>query len=150
MLGVKSVNLLNPVKINISRLKNSTNPFDRPLRCVSLSKTIVIMVTEIAKTATNPVLTPKIKKSNDAISPLLVALEIEERSIFSGEANLGTLRIALAKNKTKSEMETFFTLFCNLGNRTNIARPKIIPCSNPIANAPKTKMKENTGCKKIS
>lgn len=150
MLGVKSVNLLNPVKTNINTLKNNTKPFDRPLRWVSFSKTIVIMVTEIAKTATNPVLTPKIKKSKDAISPLLVALEIEEKSIFSGEANLGTLKIAFAKNKTKSEMETFFTLFCNLGNRIKIARPKIIPCSSPIANAPKTKIKENTGCKKIS
>ena len=86
-----------------------------------------MMVTEIARTARNPVFIPKIKKSKDAISPLLVACEIEEKSIFSGEANLGTLRIAFTKNNTKRETETFFTLFWSLGNLTRIALPKIMP-----------------------
>ena len=85
------------------------------------------MVTEIAKTAKKPVLIPNIRKSNDATSPLLVACEIEERSIFSGDANRGTLKIAFARNRIKREIETFLTLFCNLGNRIKIARPKIIP-----------------------
>ena len=86
-----------------------------------------MMVTEIAKTARNPVFIPKIRKSNEAISPLLVACEIEEKSIFSGDANRGTLRIAFAKNKTKRETDTFFTFFCNLGNLIKIALPKNIP-----------------------
>lgn len=85
------------------------------------------MVTEIARTAKKPVLIPKIRKINDATSPLLVAWEIEERSIFSGDANRGTLKIAFARNRTKREIETFFTLFCNRGNRIKMARPKIIP-----------------------
>ena len=86
-----------------------------------------MIVTEIAKTARNPVFIPKIRKSNEAISPLLVACEIEEKSIFSGDANLGTLRIAFAKNKTNRETETFFTLFCSLGNLIKIALPNIMP-----------------------
>jgi len=109
-----------------------------------------MIVTEIAKTAKNPVFIPKIRKSNDKISPLLVAWEMDEKSIFSGDANLGTLRIAFTKNKTKREMDTFFTLFCNLGNLTRIALPKMIPWSNPIANALNTVTKENTGCKNRS
>ena len=109
-----------------------------------------MIVTDIARTARNPVFIPKIRKSSDAISPLLVAWEIEEKSIFSGDANLGTLRMAFAKNKTNRETDTFFTLFCSLGNLTKIALPKIMPWSNPIANAPKTETKENRGCKNRS
>lgn len=111
----------------MSTLKNKTNPLEIPWRWVNLSRTIVIIVTDIAKTAKNPVFTPKIKKSKDTISPLLVALEMEERSIFSGEANRGMLRRAFARNNTKREIETFFTLFWSFGNLTSIARPRIIP-----------------------
>ncbi len=103
------------------------------------------MVTEIAKTAKNPVFTPKIRKITDANSPKLASGGIDEKSIFSGDANRGTLSNAFARNSTNKEMETFFTLFCNLGNRSRIARPKIIPCSNPIPKAQRIAIKEKTG-----
>jgi len=112
---------------------------------VIFSKTKVIIVTEIANTAKNPVLIPKIRKMMDATSPELVAWEIDEKSIFSGEANRGTLKRAFARNKTNREIETFFTLFCSLGNRTKIALPRIIPCNNPIPKAPKTAIREKIG-----
>jgi hypothetical protein len=104
-----------------------------------------MIVTEIANTAKNPVLIPKIRKIIDATSPELVAWEIDDKSIFSGDANRGTLNRAFARNKTNSEIETFLTLFCNLGNRIKIALPKIIPCNNPIAKAPKTAIREKIG-----
>jgi hypothetical protein len=103
------------------------------------------MVTEIANTAKNPVLIPKIRKIIDATSPLLVAWEIDEKSIFSGDANRGTLKSAFARNNTNSEIETFLTLFCNLGNHIKIALPKIIPCNNPIPKVPKTAIREKIG-----
>ena len=139
------MNLLNPVSNKIRTLKKRTNPFAIPLILVSLSKTRVITVTEIASTAKNPVLIPSIRKIIDATSPVLVAWEIDEKSIFSGDANLGTLKIAFARNTTNKEIETFLTLFCNLGNRTRIALPKIIPCNNPIPKAPKIAPTENIG-----
>ena len=139
------MNLLIPVNTKISRLKKKTKPLEIPLMLVSFNKTNVIMVTEIANTAKNPVLIPKIRKIIDATSPLLVAWEIDEKSIFSGDANRGTLKSAFARNNTNSEIETFLTLFCSLGNRTRIALPKIIPCNNPIPKAPKTAIREKIG-----
>ncbi len=112
---------------------------------VSFSKTKVMTVTDIANTAKNPVLIPRIRKIIDAASPVLVAWEIEEKSIFSGDAKRGTLKMAFAKNIINKEIETFFTLFCNLGKRTRMARPKIIPCTNPIAKAPEIAIREKGG-----
>jgi hypothetical protein len=109
-----------------------------------------MIVTEIASTAKNPVLIPKIRKMIDATSPELVAWEIDEKSIFSGDANLGTLKSAFARNNTNSETETFFTLFCSLGKRIRMALPKIIPCNNPIPKAPKTAIREKIGSWNIS
>ena len=105
MLGVRSVSLLKAVKESIKMLKKKTNPFVIPLMCVNFKITNVITVTEIAKIVRNPVFIPNIKKSNDAISPGLPA-EMFVRSIFSGDANRGTLRIALIKNKINNEIET--------------------------------------------
>ena len=85
------------------------------------------MVTEIARTARKPVFTPNIVKINDATSPGFVALKIFDITIFSGDANLGTLRIAFAKNKKNSEIENIFAWFCNLGNLIRIAFPRIKP-----------------------
>lgn len=103
------------------------------------------MVTEMANTAKKPVLIPSIRKIREAASPELVAWEIEDQSIFSGDANRGTLKMAFARNNMNNEMETFFTLFCNRGNLTRIALPKIIPCNNPIAEAPKIATREKIG-----
>lgn len=139
------MNLLNPVNNKISRLKKKTNHFEIPCMWVSFSKTKVMIVTDIANTAKNPVLIPSIRKIIDAASPVLVAWEIDEKSIFSGDAKRGTLKMAFARNIINKEIETFFTLFCNLGKRTRIARPKIIPCNNPIAKAPEIAIRENVG-----
>ncbi len=107
MLGVRSVSLLNAVKKSISMLKKKTNPFVIPLMCVNFKITNVITVTEIAKMVRNPVFIPNIKNSNDATSPGFPA-EMFARSIFSGDAKRGTLKIALIKNKTNKEIETVF------------------------------------------
>ena len=139
------MNLLIPVNTKIRMLKKKTNPFEIPEILVNFSKTNVMIVTEIAKTAKKPVLIPRIRKIIEATSPVLVAWEIDEKSIFSGDANRGTLKRAFARNKTNREIETFLTLFCNLGNRTRIALPKIIPCNNPIPKAPKTAIREKIG-----
>ena len=139
------MNLLIPVNNKIRMLKKKTNPFEIPEIFVSFSKTNVMIVTEIANTAKNPVLIPKIRKIIDAASPVLVAWERDEKSIFSGDAKRGTLKRAFARNKINNEIETFLTLFCSLGNLTRIALPKIIPCSNPIAKAPKTAIREKIG-----
>lgn len=112
---------------------------------VSFSKTKVMTVTDIANTAKNPVLIPSIRKIIDAASPVLVAWEIDEKSIFSGDAKRGTLKMAFTKNIINKEIETFFTLFCNLGKRTRIARPKIIPCTNPITKATEIAIREKVG-----
>jgi len=65
-------------------------------------------VKEIASTVRNPVFIPKIKKSVDANSPGLLADKFES-SIFSGDANRGTLKSAFAKNMTNRVMDTVFT-----------------------------------------
>ena len=143
-LGVRSVNLLIPVKINNSKLKKKTNNFMIPWRFVNFKITKVITVTEIAKTVRKPVFIPKIRNNTDANSAGLLADKLES-SIFSGDANRGTLRIAFAKNKTNKVMDTVFRWFCNRGNLTRIARPKIIPWNNPTPNAPITARIEKTG-----
>jgi hypothetical protein len=103
------------------------------------------MVTEIANTAKKPVFTPNIRKIIDATSVVLAAWESDEKSIFSGDAKRGTLKIALKRNNTNKETETFLTLFCSLGNLTNMALPKIIPCNNPIPKAAKIPIIEKIG-----
>lgn len=144
VLGVRSVNLLIPVKINSNELKKKTNNFTIPFRFVNFKITKVITVTEIANTVRNPVFIPKIRNNTDANSAGLPADKFESW-IFSGDANLGTLRIAFAKNKTKRVIDTVFRWFCNRGNLTSIARPKIIPWNNPIPSAPITARIEKTG-----
>ena len=144
VLGVRSVNRLIPVKINNKELKKKTNNFTTPLRFVNFKITKVITVTEIAKTVRNPVFIPKIRNNTDAISAGLPADRLESW-IFSGDANLGTLRIAFAKNKTNKVIDTVFRWFCSRGNLTRIARPKIIPWNNPTPNAPITARTEKIG-----
>ena len=139
------MNLLIPVNNKIRTLKEKTNHFDTPWRLVSFSRTNDMIVTEIANTAKNPVLIPSIRKIIDANSPVLVAWEIDEKSIFSGDANLGTLKIAFIRNNTNNEIETFLRLFWSLGNLTRIALPKIIPCNNPIPKALKIPISETIG-----
>jgi hypothetical protein len=58
--------------------------------------------------------------------------------------------MAFARNNTNKEIETFLTLFCSLGNLTKMARPKIIPCNNPIPKAIKIATIEKIGSWKIS
>ncbi|MCV0431551.1 hypothetical protein [Nitrosopumilus sp.] len=89
-------------------LKKKTKPLARPLRFVNFNNTKLITVTDNAKTVRKPVFMPKIRKSDDATSPGLLA-ERFARVIFSGDANLGTLRMALAKNKTNIETDTVLT-----------------------------------------
>lgn len=108
VLGVRSVNLLSAVSTSKSTLKKKTNPFVIPLMFVNFKRTNVITVTDIASIVRNPVFIPKIKKSRETISPELFAGKLE-RSIFSGEAKRGTLKIAFAKNKTNKEIDTVFT-----------------------------------------
>ena len=138
------MNRLIPVKINNRELKKKTNNFMIPLRLVNFKITNVITVTEIANTVRNPVFIPKIRNKIDASSAGLPADKLEN-SIFSGDANRGTLRMAFAKNKTNRVMETVFRWFCNRGNLTKIARPKIIPWNNPTPNAPITARIEKIG-----
>ncbi|MFB5633024.1 MAG: hypothetical protein ACE5Q9_06835 [Nitrosopumilus sp.] len=107
VLGVRSVNRLIPVKISNKELKKKTNSFTIPFRFVNFRMTKVITVTEIANTVRKPVFIPKIRNSIDANSAGLPADKLE-MSIFSGEANLGTLRIAFAKNKTNKVIDTVF------------------------------------------
>lgn len=83
---------------------------------MNFNKTKVITVTDSAKTVRKPVLTPKIKNTIDVISKEEFD-EIFVRSIFSGDANRGTLIIAFMRNKTNKEIETVFRWFCNRGNR---------------------------------
>ena len=143
------MNLLIPVKINNKELKKKTNNFTIPLRFVNFKITKVITVTEIANTVRKPVFIPKIRNNTEASSPGLPADKFAS-SIFSGDANLGTLRIAFAKNKTNRVIETVFRWFCNRGNLTRIARPKIMPWNNPTPNEPITARIENTGSWKTS
>ena len=138
------MNRLIPVKISNKELKKKTNSFTIPFRFVNFRMTKVITVTEIANTVRKPVFIPKIRNSIDANSAGLPADKLEI-SIFSGEANLGTLRIAFAKNKTNKVIDTVFRWFCNRGNLTRIARPRIIPWNNPTPNAPITARIEKTG-----
>ena len=108
MLGVRSVSLLRPVSSNIKALKKKTNAFAIPWMLVNFRRTKVITVTEMANTVRNPVFIPKIKNRSEATSPGLFADKLD-RSIFSGEAKRGTLRMAFAKNKMNREIDTVFT-----------------------------------------
>ena len=144
VLGVRSVNLLIPVKINNKELKKKTNSLTMPRRFVNFKITKVITVTEIANTVRNPVFIPKIKNSKEANSVGFPA-ERFDSSIFSGDANLGTLKMAFAKNKMNKVIDTVFRWFCSRGNLIRIARPKIIPWNNPTANAPITAIIEKIG-----
>ena len=105
MLGVRSVNLLTAVRISNRVLKKKTNIFETPLRAVNFKTTKLITVTDIANTLRNPVFMPKIKNNVDIISPGLFADKFE-RIIFSGDANLGTLRTAFVKNNTNKVTDT--------------------------------------------
>lgn len=118
--------------------------------CVIFNSTSVIIVTDTAKTAKNPVFMPKIVKIIDIRSPEFVASKMVENVIFSGEANLGTLRIAFIKNKTNREIETIFAWFWSRGNLISMAFPRIIPCRIPMPNAASTALIENTGSEKTS
>ena len=92
-------------------LTNTTKTFLPPLICVERKRINEITVTEIASTARNPVFTPNIVNIIDAISPELVISKIFDSSIFSGDANRGTLRTALIKNKKNSPADTNFAWF---------------------------------------
>ncbi len=105
MLGVRSVNLLTAVRISNRVLKKKTNIFEIPFRAVNFKTTKLITVTDIANTLRNPVFMPKIKNNADNISPGLFAGKFE-RTIFSGDANLGTLRTAFIKNNTNKVTDT--------------------------------------------
>lgn len=102
------MNLLTPVNIKIRALKKRTNPLATLFRLVNFNTTKVVTVTEIAKTVRNPVFIPKIKKSKDMTSPGLFADRLAG-VIFSGDANLGTLRIAFIKNRMNSVTDTVLT-----------------------------------------
>lgn len=108
MLGVRSVNLLTAVSVRINALKKKTNPLVTPSRFVNFKTTKLITVTEIANTVRNPVLTPNIKKMEDASSPGLFA-DRSDMMIFSGEANRGTLNSAFTKNRMNIVTDTVFT-----------------------------------------
>ena len=95
----------------MNKLTKMTKDLFPPEIFVERNNSNEITVTEIAKTARKPVLTPRIVKTIDAISPELVASKIFDRTIFSGDANLGTLSIALIKNKKNNPTEIFFALF---------------------------------------
>ena len=75
---------------------------------MNFSRTKVITVTEIASTVRNPVFIPNIKNRTDAASvePFVNKLE---RSIFSGDAKRGTLKIAFIKNITNRDTDTVLT-----------------------------------------
>ncbi len=79
-----------------------------PVRFVNFNTTKLITVTEIANTVKNPVFIPKIRKSTDTSSPGEFADKFDKLT-FSGEANLGTLKIAFIKNKTNIVIDTVFT-----------------------------------------
>ena len=144
MLGVRSVNLLIAVSIKISALKKKTKPLVIPLRRVNFKTTKLITVTEIASTVRKPVFIPKIKKSEEVSSAGVFADKLDKVT-FSGEANLGTLKIAFIKNKANIVKETVLTRFCKRGNRTRIALPKTIPWNNPMPKALKTAISWITG-----
>ena len=80
---------------------------------------------------------------SSVIAPKIFSVLKEEdagkfvRSIFSGDWNLGTLRIVLIKNKINNDIETVLRWFCNRGNLMRIALPKKIPWDKPIPNVPK-------------
>jgi len=107
-LGVRSVNLLIAVNINNSILKKNTNDLTIPLRFVNFKRTKVITVTEIARTVRNPVFIPNIKNNAAITSPGPLA-ETVDKSIFSGDAKRGTLKIAFIKKITNIETETVLT-----------------------------------------
>ncbi|WP_457763614.1 hypothetical protein [Candidatus Nitrosopumilus sp. bin_6a] len=120
------MNLLTAVNINKRALKKKTNPFVIPVRFVNFKTTKLMTVTDIANTVKKPVFIPKIKKSEDMISPGLLADRFE-RVIFSGEAKRGTLKIAFVRNRINIVTETVLTRFCKRGNLTSMALPSIIP-----------------------
>jgi len=69
----------------------------------------VMTVTEVAITAKNPAFIPIIVKINDVNSCGLPTCEMCVRSILSGDAKRGTLRIAFARNRKNRDAETVFT-----------------------------------------
>ena len=120
------MNLLTAVKISNKVLKKKTKIFEIPFKEVNFKTTKLITVTDIANTLRNPVFMPKIKNKADIISLRLFAGKFE-RTIFSGDANLGTLRMAFIKNNINKVTDTFLRWFCKRGNLTRIDLPKIIP-----------------------
>ena len=102
------MNLLTAVNINKRALKKKTNPFVIPVRFVNFKTTKLMTVTDIVNTVKKPVFIPKIKKSEDMISPRLLADRFE-RVIFSGEAKRGTLKTAFIRNKINIVTDTVFT-----------------------------------------
>ena len=130
------MNLLNAVNTNNKLLKKKTNPLTIPCKFVNFKITKVITMIEKARIVKNPVFIPKIMKTVETKS-LGLAIAKFVRSIFSGDWNLGTLRIVLIKNKMNNDIETVFRWFCSRGNLMRIALPKKIPWDKPIPNVPK-------------
>lgn len=120
------MNLLTAVNVSSRALKKKTKPLFTPLRFVNFNITKLMTVAEIASTVKNPVFIPKIKKRDDMSSPGLPADRLD-RVIFWGEAKRGTLKIAFVRNRTNIVIDTVLTRFCNRGNLTSIALPRIIP-----------------------
>ena len=73
-------------------------------------------VTEIASTAKNPAFIPNIRKNNDSTSPGLLTCEILERSILSGDAKRGTLKIAFTRNKKNCNCKNKCKIFDSFKN----------------------------------
>ena len=130
------MNLLNAVNTSNKLLKKKTNPLTIPCKFVNFKITKVITMIEKARIVKNPVFMPKIMKTVETKS-LGFAIAKFVRSIFSGDWNLGTLRIVLIKNKINNDIETVLRWFCSRGNLMRIALPKKIPWDKPIPNVPK-------------
>ena len=101
------MNLLNAVNTSNKLLKKKTNPLTIPCKFVNFKITKVITMIEKASIVKNPVFIPKIMKTVETKS-LGLAIAKFVRSIFSGDWNLGTLRIVLIKNKMNNDIETVF------------------------------------------
>ena len=78
------MNRLKAVKISSRALKKKTNAFTIPCISVNFKTTKVMTIIEIANTVRNPVFIPKIKNTEEIISPLLATDKLV-RSIFVGD-----------------------------------------------------------------
>ena len=98
----------------------------------NFKKIINVIETNVATTATTPVLTPTRFRININASSVVTGILNSDIENLAGSANFIMLNIALIEKSPSNDNEATLACLLKLGKRFLIPLPIIAPCSNPI------------------